>query len=142
MLGNTIDINSIIDRSPESMKKYGERHGRFLNVADRYRDDESFRASLDKAGAAEILSVFFDFDAPVAEDVRVKIVVDTEEVSHLVLPPDPNRQLRDEQLGDMAGGTSTAGTAGTISTASTVQTSTLPSSLSSAGSAGTVGSAS
>ena len=138
-----MNITEILDYSPEAMAKYSESYSQFQTVADRYKGDADFRTQINSASGAEVFSAFgFDFDGPVDESISVKILVDSDTVSHLVLPPDPNTELLDEKLMNVSGGGKCAGSAGSVSTASTIQCSTLPSSMSSGGTAGTVGSGS
>lgn len=93
--------------------------------AERYRSDASFRASVDEdaAGALRALGL------PIPSEMSVRVAADTEEVRHVVLPPDPNMELGDEALAAVAGGDSD-----TIASASTLGCSTLPSSISTVGS--------
>lgn len=135
-----LEMIEVPDRSATAMGMYSNSYGEFLDVAERYRSDEDFRAYIDGASGEEVFSAF-GFDLPDEEDVSVRVLVDTDAVSHLVLPPDPNAELSDERLRQVSGG-SCAGSAGCVSTASTLQCSTLPSSMSTAGTAGTVSSAS
>ena len=57
------------------------------------------------------------FDVPAGRGVR--IVENTGEVYHLVLPPDPNAPLADEDLRGVSGGSNCLGSAGTVASAAT-----------------------
>ena len=109
---------------------------RIEDLAERYRADPELRARIDSGDAAGMLAEL-GIDLP--EGVDHRIVVDTREVRHFALPPDPNRLLRDETLADVSGG-STLGSAASVGSMSSLVCSTGPSSLSSAGTAGTAGS--
>lgn len=116
--------------------EYGRNLERFADLAVRYRDDAELRDRIDRGDAAPELR---DLGIAPIPGVEMRIVADTDEVTHVAFPADPNMSLSDESLNGMAGG-QTAGSASTIATASTFACSTAPSSLGSAGSVGTAGS--
>lgn len=121
--------------SPET-NEYGRNLARFADLAARYRGDAELRERLDRGdAAAEVRELGIE---PIP-GVDMRIVVDTDEVTHIAFPSDPNMSLGDESLHNVAGG-ETAGSASTIATASSFGCSTVPSSLGSAGSVGTAGS--
>ena len=113
-------------------------YARFESLAQRYRDDATLRARLDSDDVSDSLA---ELGIVLPPDLQVRIVADTPETHHLVLPPDPNIHLSDEELAMVAGGKS-AGSAGSISSVSSVACSTIPSTVSTLGSAGTAGTAS
>lgn len=106
-----------------------------LNAA--YRRDEDLRRRID-GGDLEPVAEAFGLDIPAGVDMRV--VADTAEVFHLILPPDPNAVVADSKLSQVSGG-NTAGSAGTVGSAGCFACSTSPSTISSLGSAGSAGSA-
>ena len=69
------------------------------SVRDAWNDDPEFRARMerDPKGALESMGVALPFD-------EVRLAVNTADVVHVVLPPDPNAKLRDEQLDAVSGG--------------------------------------
>ena len=103
-------------------------------IADEYRSDPEARERASKYPHAYLAQWDIDLGLPPGGDVR--LVVNTPETFHVVLPPDPNVALDDEALSVVAGGKS-ASSAGSASTASTA-----PSCASTASSIGTAGSAS
>ena len=108
-------------------------------IRERYWSDDAFRARIDSGDVTDVLESI-PFDVPPESSIR--IVADSSERRHFIMPPDPNFALEDEQLSVVAGGGKTAGSAGSLGTASTLVCSSSPSSASSASSAGTVGTAS
>ena len=115
-----------------------EVFGELASFADAYRGDPEFRARADADPKAALAGVF-ELPSGVASDVELRFAANTDEVHHLVLPPDPNAVLSDEALGMVAGGksASTIGSAGSASTVSTVcTTASCAASASSLGSAG------
>ena len=70
-----------------------------------------------------------------APGVDTRIVANTTDTFHVVMPPDPNTEVSDEILSTVAGG-STAGTASSLGSIACVS---LASCFSSAGSAGSAG---
>ena len=124
--------------TPEKIAQARIFYDRFNNFSVRYRDDASLRALIDDGDVSDSLAEL-GIDLP--SGIQARIVADTHETFHVVLPPDPNVELSDEAL-DMVAGGKTAGTAATGGTASTAATSTAFSSASSAGSASTAGTAS
>lgn len=106
-----------------------------LNAA--YRGDEGLRRRID-GGDSKPVAEAFGVELPPGLELRV--VADTAEVFHLILPQDPNSVVADKALSEVAGG-STAGSAGTVGSAGCFACSTSPSTLSSLGSAGSAGSA-
>ena len=77
----------------EQAKLYGR-------VVARAWQDEAFKGRLlaDPEGALAEVGV----EVPTGHEVRV--VEDTERVTHLVIPPSPGEELSDEQLDRVAGG--------------------------------------
>lgn len=104
----------------------------YAAFSDDYRADPALRARAE----ADPRGVLAErgLEIPPAADAR--IVANTGEVFHLVLPPDPNTALEENVLGAVSGGAATAGSAGTVSTLSTI-----PSCAGSASTIGTAGSA-
>ena len=73
-------------------------------LSERYREDEEFRSRMASGGAADSLS---EFGLPVPAQAEVRVVENTAEIFHLVLPSDPNADLSDELLDTVTGGTGT-----------------------------------
>ena len=124
---------------PELLEKAKLRIPVYDELAHRYRNDADLRARIDDGDMADSLS---KLGIVVPPDIEVRIVVNTPDTFHLIMPPDPNVELSDEALSMMAGGKSagsagTAGTAGCVSSASTTY-----GTVSSASSGGSAGSAS
>ena len=111
------------DRLPEGLQTF----------ADMYRSDEDFQSKV----AADPIGVFKTHGITFGDEfsrAHIAVVANTEEVVHLVLPPDPNSNLSDEALADVQGGAS-ASSAGTLGSMGTLACSTIPSCLGSAGTA-------
>lgn len=70
-------------------------------LAERLRDDMDFRAEF-KADPKSAVVAVGNSVPPDFLDIRV--VEDTEDVVHFVLPPNPNSQLSDEYLSAVSGG--------------------------------------
>ena len=83
---------------------------RFASLADAYHAD----TSLAERCETEPLSVLREHGIDIPQGSGVRIVPNTDETYHMVLPQDPNSVLEDESLGVVVGG-STASTTGTIS---------------------------
>jgi hypothetical protein len=98
------------------------------------------RAWADEAFKARLLSepgkTLAEQGIEVPAGVEVRVHENTPTLVHLTLPPAPSEELSDEQLDQVAAGT-TAGTAGSLSSVGTVCAT-----LSTVGSAGTAGTAS
>ena len=113
-----------------------------LNVLKKFRaaydNDEKLRARIDAGDVAPLLEML---DPSVAEnkDVELRVVTDTDEVQHMIMPPDPTWVVRDSDMSSISGG-STVGSAGTVGSASTLLSGCFPSSFGCVGSAGTAGS--
>ena len=91
-----------------------------IRLSEDYRDKPEVRAELDADPRSFFASRGIDLQA--GADCRV--VANTADVFHLVMPPNPNASLDDQSLESVAGGTdvpaSTFGTViGTISSAGT-----------------------
>ena len=74
---------------------HGAVRRRYERFTERLRDDAGLRARVesgDAEGALRALGV----ETPPGVDLRV--AVDTDEVFHIAFPPDPNANLRDEEL--------------------------------------------
>ena len=110
---------------------------RFHAFAARYREDPELRARIESGDLSDAVAGLGLPHPPEGKEVR--IVADTLEVVHIIMPPDPNADLTDESLRAVAGGGKCAGTTGCAGTASTMACSTIPGSVSTASTAGTVG---
>ena len=111
----------------------GDSDKHWLELFEHYYEDESLRARIHGGEASEVLS---EHGITVPGTMEVQFVENTDDVTHVIFPSDPNQFLSDEQLSSVAGGD----TAGTLGTAGSL--SSFPSSVSSALSAGSVSSAS
>ena len=83
-------------------------------LAVRYRGDERLRQRLEAGDARAEVSIPGLEELPPEAEVRV--VADTGEIVHFVMPPDPNAALDDVDLVGVSGGNSVS-SAGTLSTA-------------------------
>ena len=77
----------------EFQKAYGKL------VAKAWSDDD-FKAKL----LADPMVVFKENELTVPEGIEVKMVENTEKITHFILPPEPSDELSDEQLDQAAGG--------------------------------------
>ena len=107
----------------------------------RYWRDREFRERIDGGEVPAQVQRFAKYYAK-SDTLNIRIVVDTPDTMHVVMTPDPNVGLMDEELGSVAGGGKCAGSAGSASSASSVACLCMPSSVSSASSASTAGSGS
>ena len=71
----------------------------------RYRSDAALRDAVDGGDARRLLQEA-GVSVPAGYDIRV--VADTEDTIHVVMPPDPNADLEDETLDAVVGGGSMA----------------------------------
>lgn len=119
--------------------EHGENLERFADMAARFRDDAELRARVE---SGDLENELRELGVDPIPGVEMRIVADSDEVTHFTFPPDPNAGLGDESLRGVAGGVDTAGTAGTVSSASTLACSCAPSTLGSGGCVGTAGTSS
>ena len=105
----------------------------FQDAAQRYREDEAWRARIDGGEAEAVSTLMRDVALNVAPDATVRVKANDAETYHFILPPDPNMKLADESLSGVAGG-ARASTLGSVGSAGTIGCSTMPSTLGSAGS--------
>ena len=111
---------------PLSEKEMAEVQGMVQSLSADWRADPALRAR-----AAEGREVLSERGLDISTDVEARIVENTGEVFHLVLPPDPNAVLMDEELDGVSAAAQTgAQTAGTASCLGTI-----PSCISTASSA-------
>lgn len=117
-----------------------EFYARVGRLAERCGDDAELRARLSgDAGADELRKL--GIDPP--SGVEARIVADTEETMHVVLPLDPNAMLSDESLSRVSAGAAgdTVSTAGCVGTGGSFACSTVPSTVSSGGTVSSAGTA-
>ena len=102
-------------------------------LLDRFHEDESLRARIDGGETPEVLR---EFGISIPEGMEARVVEDTDDVTHVIFPSDPNQLLSDENLTAVVGGetVSSAACAGTVGS--------FPSCVGSLGCAGSVGTAS
>lgn len=123
------------------LDSYRENQLELNELTRRYWRDRDFRERIDGGEVPAHIQRFAKYYAK-SDALNIKIVADTPDTMHVVMSPDPNVGLMDEELGSVAGGGKCAGSAGSASTASSLACLCMPSSVSSASSAGTAGSAS
>lgn len=98
--------------------------------AERYRNDAELRRRCDSGETTQVVA---EHGMSVPPGVEARIAEDTDEVTHLVFPMDPNTELEDEVLAEVSGGSGIEATC--AASASTV--SSIPSTVFSAGTAST-----
>ena len=79
----------------------------FIDFMRKYREDPELRARAE----TEPGKVLAEHGIPLPPQWDVRIVEDTAETSHFVMPPDPNKYLADEDLAAVAGGNGCSKTA-------------------------------
>ena len=104
----------------------------YVAFGDAYRADPALRARAE----ADPRGVLAERGLEIPPAVDARIVANTGEVFHLVLPPDPNTALEENVLAAVSGGAATASSVSSVGTLSTI-----PSCAGSASSIGTAGSA-
>ncbi len=77
----------------ESQKAYGKL------VAKAWSDDD-FKARL----LSDPMTVFRENDLTIPEGMEIRMVENTEKITHFILPPEPSDELMDEELDGAAGG--------------------------------------
>lgn len=77
-----------------------EREKFRLLLSQAYHEDADFRSRCDADPRAAVAERGFD----VPSWIDLRIVANTPETHHVVLPPDPNAELSDEDLKAVAGG--------------------------------------
>lgn len=100
-------------------------------LADACRGDAELRARIE----TEPRAVLSEHGIELPASVEARVVSDTDDIFHMIMPPDPNMELGDEALRGVAAGTQTASSGGTVGTLGC-----LPSCIGSASSLGTAGS--
>ena len=111
----------------------------YEDFANRYRNDAGLRSRIEGGDVADSLT---ELGIVLPPGIEARIVANTADTFHIVMPPDPNAELSDEALSMVAGGksASTAGSAGTVGTIGSVCG--TAGTVSTAGSAASAGSAS
>ncbi len=104
-----------MDMNQEQLQEYAKQFGQV--VAKAWADDE-FKARF----LADPASVLTEQGIAVPAGLEVRAVENTSNVVYITLPPKPSDELSDEQLNQVAGGT-TAGSAGCLSSVSSICTS-------------------
>lgn len=70
-------------------------------LAERYRGDEALRERIEADGARGVLQ---EFGVAIPAGVEARVAENTEDVTHIVFPSDPNAALSDESLTSVTGG--------------------------------------
>ena len=76
-----------------------ERQDAWEAVARACREDPEYRARMESDPKAALAEAGVEVGG-----CEVRVVVDTDEVRHVALPPDPNAALTDDRLQAVAGG--------------------------------------
>ncbi len=118
-----------METNQEQLQAYAKQYGQV--VAKAWADDDfKQRLLTDPAAVLQAEGI------AVPEGVELRAVENTDKVLYFMLPPKPSGELSDEQLDQVAGGS----TASTVATAGSIMSICgTASSLGSAGSAGSVG---
>lgn len=98
---------NVIEIAGQGGSTVEHRRSLLAEIADHYHRDAGFRARLEQDAPA----VLRDMGLPVPPGLLVRVVADTTAVVHVVMPPDPNRDLDDEALGLVVGGVGSYATA-------------------------------
>ena len=70
------------------------------DFARQYQTDASFRADVD----ANPHAAFRKIGLPIPEGTEVKFIQSTDSTTYVALPPDPNTEVQDESLENLAAG--------------------------------------
>ena len=84
-------------------------------LADEWRTDPEARSRADET----LRGLFSERGIEVPGEVALRVVENSRDVHHVVMPPDPNAVLADEALGGVSGGGNCVGSAGTGSSVGT-----------------------
>jgi len=128
-----------VNTNEEVIEYFANGYEFLKDFSKQYWNDEALRARVDGGDMSLIREGLNALSFP---EVELKLAANTRDVYHVVMPPDPNYALSDQELERVAAGGSTAGSASTAGSLGTIATSTAASSASSAGSVACAGSAS
>ncbi len=110
-------------------EEYSANWEAFVRFGEQYRTDAALRDRLNSGDMSDVLDALGFYLPP---DMDTRVVADTSDTMHVVLPTAPSIPLSDEMLTAVAGGKS-ASSAGTGGCAGSMACSTLPSTASSVG---------
>jgi hypothetical protein len=102
----------------DMMSLFEHRSEQFMSFARGYHEDPDVRLQAENAPHA----LLREHGLSVKGNVDVRILANTDDVFYLLMPPDPNIELADEDLGVVAAGGKSAASAGSASTVSSVAT--------------------
>ena len=107
----------------------------FRALVQRYHTDADYRCQVE----ADPVAAFREQGMELPSNIAVRVLANTDDTRYVIIPLDPNMDLRDEMLATVAGGSGIhIGTAGTISTTGTAGCATAPVTIGTAGTASTV----
>lgn len=84
-----------------SPERFRENLAVFRAASERYWKDEALRGRVESGDAGELLA---ELGIELPAGTEAKVVANTPETFHVVLPVNPNVGLKDEQLSGIAGG--------------------------------------
>ncbi len=87
----------------KQVERLRSRVALYDGMAGRYRSDSDFRSRIDGGDVTDALS---ELGLELPPGTEARIVANTPETVHVVLPPDPNARLSDEALAAVSGGSS------------------------------------
>ncbi len=87
----------------EELEDVRGRVAAYEALGERYRNEPDFRSRIDGGDVTDALS---ELGLEPPSGLEVRIVADTADTVHMVLPSDPNAKLSDEALAAVSGGSS------------------------------------
>ncbi len=89
--------------TPENIEEYRGKWEAAEALSERCRTDSSLRDRLDGGDVSDALT---ELGLVLPPGIKARIVADTPDTVHFIMPPNPNIDLSDEALSSVAGGCS------------------------------------
>ena len=89
-----------IDITGSSASAINQRMNQFRTLVQRYHADADYRRQVE----ADPVAAFRAQGMELPGDIAVRVLANTDDTHYMIMPPDPNVDLRDEMLATVAGG--------------------------------------
>ena len=95
------------DITGSSASAINQRMNQIRTLVQRYHADPDYRGQVE----ADPVAAFREQGMELPSNIEVRVLANTDDTRYIIMPPDPNADLGDEMLANVAGGAAKVGMA-------------------------------